>query len=103
MNEAVFSALANPVRRQVVSILLAEDRTAGAIAEAFDISRSAVSEQLGILRQAGLVHERKRGRQRVYSLNAEPFLELRAWLAPYEAYWQKQLAGLAKDLEEDSK
>lgn len=100
MDEAVFSALANPVRRQVVMLLLLEERSAGSIAEAFDISRSAVSEHLGVLRQAGLVQETKAGRERIYSLNAQPLVALRDWLAPYEDYWKTRLADLAGDLEE---
>ncbi len=100
MNEAVFAALANPVRRQVVMLLLSKERSAGSIADAFDISRSAVSEHLGILRQAQLVRETKTGRERVYSLNAEPLVALRDWLAPYEDYWKARLAVLARDLEE---
>lgn len=100
MDEAVFSALANPVRRQVVMLLLSEERSAGSIAEAFDISRSAVSEHLGVLRQAGLVQETKAGRERIYSLNAQPLVALRDWLAPYEDYWKARLADLAGGLEE---
>ncbi len=103
MNEAVFSALANPVRREVVTLLLSKDRSAGSIAEAFDISRSAVSEHLTILRLAGLVRETKAGRERIYSLNAEPLVALRDWLAPYEAYWRTRLADLARDVEETSR
>jgi len=99
---AVFSALAHPVRRQVISLLLDSERTAGAIADEFEISRSAVSEHLGILRRADLVRETKSGRERIYSLNSEPLAELRAWLAPFEAYWKARLALLAKQLEDDS-
>ena len=101
-SEAVFSALAHPVRRQVISLLLDSERTAGAIADEFEISRSAVSEHLGILRRADLVRETKSGRERIYSLNSEPLAELREWLAPFEAYWKARLALLAKQLEDDS-
>lgn len=98
--EPVFSALSHPVRRRVISILLAGQRTAGALADEFELSRSAVSEHLGILRQAGLVRETKVGRERIYALNAQPLAELRSWLEPYESYWQAQLARLAQQLEE---
>jgi DNA-binding transcriptional ArsR family regulator len=102
-SEPVFSALAHPVRRRVISLLLARERTAGAIAEEFEISRSAVSEHLGILRQADLVRETKSGRERIYSLNAEPLAELRGWLEPFETYWRTKLALLAQQLEDDTK
>jgi DNA-binding transcriptional ArsR family regulator len=101
-NEAVFSALAHPVRRQVISLLLREKRTAGAIAEEFEISRSAVSEHLGVLRQANLVRETKSGRERIYSLNAAPLADLRGWLEPFEAYWKAKLGRLAKQLEDEN-
>lgn len=99
--DPVFAALSHPVRRQVVTLLLGGERTAGTIAGQFDISRSAVSEHLGVLRNAGLVDERKSGRERFYALNAEPLAELRSWLSPYEAYWKARLATLARQLEDE--
>lgn len=99
----VFPALAHPVRRQVISLLLIGDRTAGSIAEEFEISRSAVSEHLGVLRNAGLVRETKSGRERIYALNAEPLAELRNWLEPFETYWKTHLAKLAQQLEDEAK
>lgn len=99
-HEPVFSALAHPVRRQVISMLLEQERSAGAIAEAFELSRSAVSEHLGILRKADLVRETKSGRERIYALNGEPLAEVRRWLEPFEAYWKARLAVLAAQLEE---
>jgi DNA-binding transcriptional ArsR family regulator len=101
-NEQVFSALANPVRRQVIALLLVKERTAGAIADEFELSRSAVSEHLAVLRQADLVRETKSGRERIYALNAEPLSELRKWLEPFECYWKTRLAQLAKQLEDDT-
>lgn len=102
-SEPVFSALAHPVRRQVIALLLVKERTAGAIADEFEISRSAVSEHLGILRHADLVRETKSGRERIYALNAEPLAELRNWLEPFESYWKTRLSRLAQQLEEDTK
>lgn len=99
----MFSALAHPVRRQVIGLLLVHERTAGAIAEEFEISRSAVSEHLGVLRRADLVRETKSGRERVYSLNAEPLAELRNWLEPFETYWKVHLERLARQLEDNAK
>lgn len=100
--EHVFSALAHPVRRHVISLLLDRERTAGAIAHEFELSRSAVSEHLGILRNANLVRETKSGRERIYSLNAQPLAEARAWLAPFEANWRGRLAVLAQQIEDEA-
>lgn len=102
-SETVFSALAHPVRRQVVALLLDSERTAGAIANEFEISRSAVSEHLGVLRHAGLVRETKSGRERIYALNAEPLAELRTWLEPFESYWRARLSRLAQHVEDETK
>lgn len=99
--EPVFAALAHPVRRQVIALLLERERTAGALADEFAISRSAVSEHLGILRNADLVRETKSGRERIYALNAEPLAGLRDWLKPYEHYWKRRLGRLARQLEDE--
>lgn len=102
--DPIFAALSHPVRRQVVAILLGGERTAGSIAQEFSgIGRSAVSEHLGVLRQAELVRETKSGRERIYSLNAEPLAALRDWLTPYEDYWRARLGTLAAQLEEEEK
>jgi DNA-binding transcriptional ArsR family regulator len=100
-NPRLFTALAHPVRREVIALLLRHEQTAGVIAEHFTISRSAVSEHLGILRAADLVKETKSGRERIYSLNPEPLADMRKWLEPFEAYWKTRLAHLAAQIEEE--
>lgn len=100
--EAIFAALANPVRRQVIQLLLKEERTAGAIAAKFAISRPAVSEHLAVLREADLVRETRSGRERIYSLNAAPLAELRDWLKPFETYWKTRLSRLTQQLEDEA-
>ena len=99
--ETLFSALSHPVRLGVLSILLDGDQTAGGLAEHFALSRSAVSEHLGVLRHAELVQERKAGRERFYSLNAAAFEQVGQWLAPYEEYWKARLSTLAQQLEDE--
>jgi DNA-binding transcriptional ArsR family regulator len=97
----VFSALANPVRRRLLELLVESPRNAGSLAAEFDLSRPAISEHLGVLRRAALVTEHARGRERVYELAPEPFAELGDWLRPFEAYWRGRLATLASFLEEE--
>lgn len=101
-DDILFSALGHPVRRQVILLLLEHERTAGALAREFAIARSSVSEHLAILRNANVVHERKYGRERVYSLNAEPLIELQTWLKPIEAYWKTQLLALSHQFEDNN-
>ncbi|MDX1644979.1 MAG: metalloregulator ArsR/SmtB family transcription factor [Thermoanaerobaculia bacterium] len=77
---AVFEALSDPNRRTILRLLTAEDLTAGALAAHFEISRPAVSRHLRVLRQAGLVSQRRAGRQRIYRLEPEVLQEAADWL-----------------------
>src|SRR5271163_1737536 len=82
-SEATFHALADPTRRAVLDLLRRGSQPAGQIAEAFPISRPAISKHLRQLRKARLVVESRRGRHRFYHLNAEPLKAVDAWLEEY--------------------
>lgn len=99
--DSVYAALANPVRRRLLELLVDGPRTAGNLAEQFDLSRPAVSEHLRVLRQAALVREEPSGRQRHYHLTPEPLSEVDEWLHPFERYWRDRLNTLADVLEDD--
>ncbi|MFQ5946217.1 MAG: ArsR/SmtB family transcription factor, partial [Anaerolineae bacterium] len=64
-----------------------------------EVSRPAVSKHLSVLRQATLVASRKRGRERIYSLNAAPLQEVDTWIGGYEEHWEEQLESLKAYLE----
>ncbi|MEU7742415.1 metalloregulator ArsR/SmtB family transcription factor [Nonomuraea sp. NPDC049158] len=97
----VFTALASPARRELLRLLLDEGgQPAGRLAERFDMSRPSVSEHLKVLRDAGLVAETRRGRERLYRLEAAPLMEIREWLTPYERFWREKLSGLSGLLDE---
>ena len=70
------------------------------LADHFDMRRPSISEHLKILRDAGLVSERKQGRHRYYHLEAGPLIELQEWLQPYELFWRQSFSNLRKLLEE---
>ncbi|ACZ43737.1 transcriptional regulator, ArsR family [Thermobaculum terrenum ATCC BAA-798] len=76
--DAVFKALADPTRREILRLLGQRDMTAGEIAAAFDRSPSTISEHLGVLRDAGLVVTERSGTSIVYSLNTAAHEELLA-------------------------
>ncbi|MBV9383969.1 MAG: helix-turn-helix transcriptional regulator [Streptosporangiaceae bacterium] len=97
----VFAALASPVRRDLLRLLLGGTRTVNELAAHFDMSRPSVSEHLRVLRDARLVSERKAGRERHYSLEPRPLLELRDWLNPYEKFWRQRMRALRDALEEE--
>lgn len=96
----VFAALASPPRREVLRLLLDGPRTVNDLASHFDMRRPSVSEHLRVLRDAGLVSERKAGRERHYQLEPRPLLELRDWLHPYERFWRERMKALHDVLED---
>lgn len=103
MAEDVFGVLASPVRRELLSIL----RTAGpqpvqTLASQFDMRRPSISEHLKVLKNAGLVIERRRGRHRYCHLDARPLREVEQWLQPYERFWRDKLANLREVLDAEN-
>jgi DNA-binding transcriptional ArsR family regulator len=96
----VFAALANPTRRELLRLLLDGPQPVAAMAARFDMARPSVSEHLRVLREAGLVTERRTGRQRYYQLEAAPLRELSEWLHPYERFWRQRLTSLRHFLDE---
>ena len=99
----VFGALANPVRRRILELLRERPRAAGEIAAAFELNRPAVSEHLQVLRNAGLVTEEARGRQRIYHLAPDALSEVGEWLQPFERYWRERMRALRETLDEEHK
>ncbi len=91
---AVLSALADGTRAEIVQMLATRPRSAGELHGAFPIAAPAVSRHLRVLRQAGLVDERRPPddrRVRVYALRPEPLEDLATWLAGLGRTWQSQL------------
>ena len=91
---AVYAALADPTRRELLELLLAQEQSITALAKHFPVSRVAVSKHLDVLEKVGLVQERKVGREHRYQLNPEPLRDAYAWLAHYEQFWDEKLANL---------
>ena len=77
---ALFKALNDETRREILNLLREEDLTAGAIAEAFEISKPSISHHLDLLKQAGLVSSIKKGQFVVYSLNTTILEEVLQWI-----------------------
>lgn len=99
----MFSALANPVRREILMQLRRGPRGVSELARGFDLGRPAVSEHLQVLRKARLVREEPRGRERYYHLDPRPLAEVDAWLEAFSRYWKHRLAALEDLLDEESK
>ncbi len=92
--EATFQALADPTRRAVLDLLRRGSQPAGQIANAFTVSRPAISKHLRLLRRAHLVREHREGRNRVYQLNPEPLRAVDSWIEQYRVFWTKSLNNL---------
>jgi DNA-binding transcriptional ArsR family regulator len=90
----IFSALANPVRREILVRLRRGPRAASELAQGFPIGRPAVSEHLQVLRKAKLVDEEPRGRERYYHLDPRPLSEVELWLEAFNKYWNQRMAVL---------
>ncbi len=77
----VFRAVADPTRRGILDLLGSAERSATDLAAPFRMTRPAVSQHLRVLREAGLVRERRAGRQRLYRIEAAPLQAAYAWVA----------------------
>jgi DNA-binding transcriptional ArsR family regulator len=94
-----FEVLAEPHRRQILDLLMEEERPVGDLVEALAISQPAVSKHLKVLRQAGLVEARTDAQRRIYRIRTGPLQEVDDWLRPYRQLWAHRLSALERHLE----
>ena len=99
--DAVFKALADPTRRQLLDRLFAKNgQTLGALCEELEMSRQAVSKHLALLEAANLIAAQKHGREKLHFLNPVPINEIAdRWIGKYERHRIRALADLKKNLE----
>ena len=95
----VFAAIADPTRRAILHHLIAGELPVMALAQQFDVTLSAVSQHIRILREVGLVESRKAGRERVYRLNADPLRTVAEWTRHYEPFWRTRMEALGEYLD----
>jgi len=94
--EAALRAIAEPRRRQILALVRATELSAGEIAGHFEITWPAISQHLAILRDAGLVSERRAGTRRLYRARPEGLEELVIFL---EGFWDERLSALKVEAE----
>ena len=99
--EAVFQAIADPTRRQILGLLRQRKHSVGELAGNFSTSRPAISKHLRVLRSAGLVETEREGTARICRLNAAPLRAVGNWLRDYELLWNESLRSLKRYVEED--
>jgi DNA-binding transcriptional ArsR family regulator len=98
---AVFRAIADPTRRDILGLLRRRRCSVNEIASNFRTSRPAISKHLRQLRAVGLVVTRREGTARICQLNAEPLRAVGNWLRDYELLWGESLRSLKRFVEEE--
>jgi DNA-binding transcriptional ArsR family regulator len=97
---AALRAIAEPRRLQILRLVRDREVSAGEIAKRFEVSRPAISQHLAVLKEAGLLVERRDGTRRLYRSRPEGLAELRAYL---EGFWQESLFQLKQTVERDQR
>jgi DNA-binding transcriptional ArsR family regulator len=98
-DDSVFQAIASPTRRALLDALSLGESNVSELVASLSITQSAVSQQLSILKSAGLVSERSEGRFRHYRLEAQPLAEVSVWVARYRAHLERELDALGRVLD----
>jgi len=98
--ESALKAIAAPNRRAILALVRDGELSAGEIASHFDVTRPAVSQHLNVLKEAGLVSERRNGTRRLYRARPEGLSELRDFL---EGFWDIRLEALKREAEKEER
>jgi DNA-binding transcriptional ArsR family regulator len=98
--ETALKAIAEPRRRQILALVRDEELSAGEIASHFDVTRPAVSQHLTVLKEAGLVDERRNGTKRLYRARPEGLAEVKTFL---EEFWGERLDALKREAEREER
>jgi DNA-binding transcriptional ArsR family regulator len=96
--DTTLRAIAEPRRREILALVRERELSAGDIARQFEITRPAISQHLAVLREAGLLTERRAGTRRLYRARPNGATELRAWL---EEFWDDGLVRLQRAAEQE--
>ena len=98
--DTAFKAIAEPRRRAILRLVRDDERTAGEIAERFEVTRPAISQHLRVLKEAGLVTERRDGTRRYYRAHLNGLRDLRRFL---DEFWGQSLGRLKAAAEEEER
>lgn len=103
MRRDVFQAIADPTRRDILSLLATRAMTPNALAENFHTTRQAVSKHLKILAECELIDQEQTGREIYYYCNAKKLKEVDKWLRPFRSLWEGRFARLDEVLKNPKK
>ncbi|GAA4148564.1 ArsR/SmtB family transcription factor [Leifsonia shinshuensis] len=90
----VFNAIAEPRRRDILMLLRSGDRPVNEVAQALGIPQPGASKHLRVLREVGLVQDRRAGKQRVYGLDASGLRTVHEWTGGFERFWNESFERL---------
>jgi DNA-binding transcriptional ArsR family regulator len=96
----VFNAIAEPQRREILSLLASGERSVNEVAEALNIRQPQASKHLRVLREVGLVGVREAGQQRLYRLHGAGLKPIHDWVLAFEQHWNERLDRLGEYLDE---
>ncbi|WP_156760357.1 ArsR/SmtB family transcription factor [Microbacterium karelineae] len=85
----VYNAIAEPRRREILTLLRAGERPVAELSEALGMPQPGASKHLRVLREVGLVHDRREGKQRVYRLDAHGLRAIHEWVGGFEQFWDE--------------
>jgi DNA-binding transcriptional ArsR family regulator len=100
---SVFSAIADPLRREMLLSLGDREVSVGDLTAPLPISQSAASQHLAVLRRANLVSVRRDGRRQLYRLNPAPLYEVTCWIRHFDRFWDERLGNLGRYLDRKKK
>ncbi len=96
-----FNAIAEPRRRDILELIAADERSVNEIADALEMGQPSVSKHLQVLRDVGLVTQRRDGRRIMYRTNAEQLRTIHDWSRMFAQYWRGQLRRIKAHAEEE--
>jgi DNA-binding transcriptional ArsR family regulator len=102
MRRDVFQAIADPTRRQIISMIAHKSLNLNAVADNFDVSRPAISKHIKILTECGLITIKQQGRERYCQANLKSLKQVSAWVEQYRVFWTNKLDALGNFLEKDN-
>ncbi len=91
MRRDVFQAIADPVRRDIITILAEQSLTVNSVAEKFDVSRPAISKHLKILKECGIIVINKEGRERFCKIQPKNLIPAFLWIEQYRSLWEDKI------------
>jgi len=98
MRRDTFQAIADPTRREILSMISRQPLNVNSVAENFDVSRTAIYKHLKILSECGLVVIKKQGRERYCEAKLEKLSEVSDWIEQYRKFWEAKLDSLEEYL-----